>query len=120
MKFATYTTFKGEKPRFGFLIEDSIIDIMRSSIWMNENNKDSTFLSIPTTLKLALNEWKENFAKLIELEQYISKLDYISLQVNGKPLSINLNDANLLPPVPNPSTFRDFYAFEQHVKQQEN
>ena len=82
MKFATYTTFKGEKPRFGFLIEDSIIDIMRSSIWMNENNKDSTFLSIPTTLKLALNEWKENFAKLIELEQYISKLDYISLQVN--------------------------------------
>ena len=94
MKFATYTTFEGEKPRFGFLIEDSIIDIMRSSIWMNENNKDSTFLSIPTTLKLALNEWNENLAKLIELEQYISNLDYLSLQVNGKPLSINLNDAD--------------------------
>ena len=46
----------------------------------------------------------------------ISNLDYSSLQVNGKSVSINLNNANLLPPVPNPSTFRDFYAFEQHVK----
>ena len=44
---------------------DKIIDIMRSSIWMNEHNKDSTFLSIPTTLKLALKEWNENFDKLI-------------------------------------------------------
>ena len=52
----------------------------------------------------------------MDLEKYISNLDYSSLQVNGKSVSINLNNANLLPPVPNPSTFRDFYAFEQHVK----
>ena len=116
MKFATYTTFKGEKPRFGFLIEDSVVDVMRSSIWVNENNKNSTFLSIPSTLKLALNEWNDNLTKLMNLEKYISNLDYSSLQVNGKSVSINLNNVNLLPPVPNPSTFRDFYAFEQHVK----
>ena len=116
MKFATYTTFRGEKPRFGFIIEDKIIDIMRSSIWMNEHNKDSSFLSIPTTLKLALNKWNENFDKLIKLKQNISDLDHSELQINGKSISINLNDVHLLPPVPNPTSFRDFYAFEQHVK----
>ena len=116
MKFATYTTFRGEKPRFGFIIEDKIIDIMRSSIWMNEHKKNSSFLSIPTTLKLALNKWNENFDKLIKLKQNISDLDHSELQINGKSISINLNDVHLLPPVPNPTSFRDFYAFEQHVK----
>ena len=116
MKFATYTAFRGQKPRFGFIIKDKIIDIMRSSIWMNEHNKDSTFLSIPTTLKLALKEWNENFDKLKKLEQKIADLDYTSLQINGKSISTNLNDSHLLPPVPNPTSFRDFYAFEQHVK----
>ena len=116
MKFATYTAFRGQKPRFGFIIKDKIIDIMRSSIWMNEHNKDSTFLSIPTTLKLALKEWNENFDKLKKLEQKIADLDYTSLQINVKSISTNLNDLHLLPPVPNPTSFRDFYAFEQHVK----
>lgn len=116
MKFVTYTTYRGEKPRFGFIINEKIIDIMRSSIWLNEHNKDSSFLSIPTTLKLTLNKWNENFDKLVKLEQLITDLDYSTLQINGKAISLNLNDAHLLPPVPSPTSFRDFYAFEQHVK----
>ena len=116
MKFVTYTTYRGEKPRFGFIINETIIDIMRSSIWLNEHNKDSSFLSIPSTLKLTLNEWNENFDKLVKLEQLIADLDYSTLQINGKSISIDLNDAHLLPPVPSPTSFRDFYAFEQHVK----
>ena len=116
MKFVTYTTYRGEKPRFGFIINEKIIDIMRSSIWINEHNKDLSFLSIPSTLKLTLNEWNENFDKLVKLEQLIADLDYSTLQINGKSISIDLNDAHLLPPVPSPTSFRDFYAFEQHVK----
>ena len=116
MKFTTYKIFEGEKPRFGFIVEDYIIDIIRLSIWINENNKDASFLSIPTTLKLALNKWNEHYDKLINLEKIISNLDHSTLEVNGKSISINLNKAHLLPPVPNPTTFRDFYAFEQHVK----
>ena len=116
MKFVTYTTYRGEKPRFGFIINEKIIDIMRSSIWLNEHNKDSSFLSIPTTLKLTLNKWNENFDKLVKLEQLITDLDYSTLQINDKAISLNLNDAHLLPPVPSPTSFRDFYAFEQHVK----
>jgi len=39
-----------------------------------------------------------------------------SLEVDGKPIAIKESETDLLPPVTNPNTFRDFYAFEQHVK----
>ncbi len=44
------------------------------------------------------------------------------MQVQGGPVEdeYTLNEAVLLPPIPNPSTVRDFYAFEQHVKSARN
>ena len=54
MKFVTYTNNDGETPRFGFKRDDEIVDVIRSGIWVNENIKDSSFLTVPTTLKLAL------------------------------------------------------------------
>ena len=41
MKFVTYTNIDGEKPRFGFKRDDEIVDVIRSAIWVNENNKDA-------------------------------------------------------------------------------
>ena len=38
------------------------------------------------------------------------------MEVDEKPIAIKESETNLLPPVTNPNTFRDFYAFEQHVK----
>ena len=116
MKFVTYINIDGEKPRFGFIRKDEIVDVIRSGIWLKENNKDASFLTIPTTLKLALSNWDINFPKLKELDQAIPDSDLSSLKVNGKPIAIKEHDASLLPPIPNPDTFRDFYAFEQHVK----
>ena len=116
MKFVTYTNIDGETPRFGFKRGDEIVDVIRSGIWVNENNKDASFLSIPTTLKLALGNWDINFSKLKKLNQAIPDTDLSSLETDEKPIAIKEGDANLLPPVPNPDTFRDFYAFEQHVK----
>ena len=63
MKFVTYTNIDGETPRFGFKRGEKIIDVIRSGIWVNENKKDSSFLTIPTTLKLALVNWDRNFYK---------------------------------------------------------
>ena len=116
MKFVTYTNIDDEKPRFGIKRDDEIVDVIRSAIWVNENNKDATFLTIPTTIKLALGNWDINFSKLKGLNQAIPDSDLSSLEANGKPIAIKESEASLLPPVPNPDTFRDFYAFEQHVK----
>ena len=116
MKFVTYTNNDGETPRFGFKRDDEIVDVIRSGIWVNENNKDSSFLTVPTTLKLALGNWDINFSKLKNLNQAIPDTDLSSLEVDEKPIAIKESEASLLPPVTNPDTFRDFYAFEQHVK----
>ena len=64
MKFVTYTNIDGEKPRFGFKRDDEIVDVIRSAKWVNQNNKDASFLTIPTTIKLALGNWDINFSKL--------------------------------------------------------
>ena len=116
MKFVTYTNIDGETPRFGFKRGDEIVDVIRSGIWVNENIKDSSFLTVPTTLKLALGNWDINFSKLKNLNQAIPDTDLSSLEVDEKPIAIKESEASLLPPVTNPDTFRDFYAFEQHVK----
>ena len=116
MKFVTYTNIDDEKPRFGIKRDDEIVDVIRSAIWVNENNKDATFLTIPTTIKLALGNWDINFSKLKNLNQAIPDTDLSSLEVDEKPIAIKESEASLLPPVTNPDTFRDFYAFEQHVK----
>jgi len=116
MKFVTYTNNDGETPRFGFKRDDEIVDVIRSGIWVNENIKDSSFLTVPTTLKLALGNWDINFSKLKNLNQAIPDTDLSSLEADEKPIAIKESEASLLPPVTNPDTFRDFYAFEQHVK----
>ncbi len=116
MKFVTYTNIDGETPRFGFKRGEKIIDVIRSGIWVNENKKDASFLSIPTTLKLALGNWDINFSKLKNLNQAIPDTNLSSMEVDEKPIAIKESETNLLPPVTNPNTFRDFYAFEQHVK----
>ena len=116
MKFVTYRNIDGETPRFGFKRGEIIIDVIRSGIWVNENKKDSSFLTIPTTLKLALVNWDRNFSKLKNLNQAIPDTNLLSMEVDKKPIAIKESETNLLPPVTNPNTFRDFYAFEQHVK----
>ena len=95
MKFVTYTNNDGETPRFGFKRDDEIVDVIRSGIWVNENIKDSSFLTVPTTLKLALGNWDINFSKLKNLNQAIPDADLSSLEVDEKPIAIKESEASL-------------------------
>jgi len=81
MKFVTYILDGGAQPRFGFIKNQYIIDVIRAAIWANENNGDSSFLEIPSTLKRALENWSSNLDKLKTLnnasaEQSGSLIDY--------------------------------------------
>ena len=116
MKFVTYNLYGGSQPRFGFKKNDYIIDIVRASIWIKKDQEDASFLDIPSELKLALENWNSSFTKLKELYKAIPDDDLDSLFANGKPIAALEKDVNLLPPVVNPQSFRDFYAFEQHVR----
>ena len=109
MKFLTYTEKHDPSPRFGFKIGNLVVDIHRSAQWINDNQNNDYFLSLPETLKEALENWDLNFSVLKQLESAVSNVDL-------KSLSTDESDLVILPPIPEPPAFRDFYAFEQHVK----
>ena len=65
---------------------------------------------------MALDNWGTNFIKLKELDDCLPDINIQSHSVGGKPIAFLMNEVQLLAPVPDPQTFRDFYAFEQHVR----
>ena len=116
MKFATYTLEGSIQPRFGFKKDKYIVDILHAAIWANESKGNSSFLEIPSTLKMALDNWGTNFIKLKELDDCLPDINVQSHSVGEKPIAFLMNEVQLLAPVPDPQSFRDFYAFEQHVR----
>ena len=116
MKFATYTLKGSIQPRFGFKKDKYIVDVLHAAIWANESKGNSSFLEIPSTLKIALDNWETNFVKLKELDDSLPDINIQSHSVRGKPIAFLMNEVQLLAPVPDPQSFRDFYAFEQHVR----
>jgi 2-keto-4-pentenoate hydratase/2-oxohepta-3-ene-1,7-dioic acid hydratase in catechol pathway len=95
MKFITFINREGLN-RLGFLPNStSVIDINKAS-----NGK------LPSTM-LELVERNEQYLPLIE------ELKNLSPKDKGV---YSLAEVKLTAPLPNPRSFRDFYAFEQHAK----
>ena len=116
MKFATYTLEGSIQPRFGFKKDKYIVDVLHAAIWANESKGNYSFLEIPSTLKMALDNWGTNFVKLKELDDCLPDINIQSHSVGGKPIAFLMKEVQLLAPVPDPQSFRDFYAFEEHVR----
>jgi fumarylacetoacetate (FAA) hydrolase len=57
-----------------------------------------------------------NYPTLLELLQDPKGMAKARQMLESNQSGFALSDVTLLPPVPNPPTLRDFYAFEQHVK----
>jgi len=100
MKFVTYAEQNNSNPRFGFKVEKQIVDVTRAAEWVNQNNGDDTFLSVPGSLKEALADWDHNFSLLKDLEIEVSNGD---LEALSQPES----DLIILPPIPDPPAFRE-------------
>ena len=109
MKLLTYKEKNNSSAKFGFKVESQIIDISRAAKWVSENQNNDDFLLIPNTLKETLIEWNKNFSLLKQLEEIVINNDIRLFSKNESGLVI-------LPPIPDPPAFRDFYAFEQHVR----
>ena len=108
MKFLTYIEKKNSTKGYGFLENDRVIDIPMAAKWISDNNNNH-FISMPNSLKEALENWDYNYTIIKQLKNEISSNDIESF-------SYKESDLIMLPPVPDPPAFRDFYAFEQHVK----
>ena len=116
MKFVTYLKKTKLEPRFGFKKDTYIVDIVQASNWMALNTGDNSFTKIPNTLKDALKEWDKNFERLKMIDLKISENNLEDLISKNNEIAFLESELDLLSPVPNPQSFRDFYAFEQHVR----
>lgn len=109
MKFLTFKTKNDNEIRFGFKSYEKVIDIGLAAKWLYEKKNDNSFINIPLTLHKALEKWDQNFKLLKALDSKLSDF-------NIESFSYKESDLTILPPIINPPAFRDFYAFEQHVK----
>lgn len=92
MKFITFTN-REQQQRAGILMNDSVID-----------------------LNFASNgELPETMADFIKNQSLYIPVVQSLLETKDLP-SINLKNIQLAAPLPNPTSFRDFVAFETHVK----
>ena len=105
MKFLTYIEKKNSTKGYGYLFNDRVIDIPIAK-WISDNNNNNHFISLPNSLKEALENWDYNYTIIKQLKNEISNNDIESF-------SYEESDLPMLPPVPDPPAFRDFYAFEQ-------
>ena len=103
MKFLTFTLKNSNKDRFGFVFEDKIIDITKCAEWIKDNKNNSSFNRIPSTLTDSLIDWNFNLSLLFEMNELIKDSDI-------EKFSFSNSEIIFLPPVPNPPSFRDFYA----------
>lgn len=116
MKFVTYTEKGYNSQRFGFIKDGLVVDVVRAGIYLNESKGTAEFLSVPSSLKVCLEEWAQILPALQELENELPDGGLNDLVAGNHPVAQEETKVRFLPPVTDPATFRDFYVFEQHVK----
>ena len=114
MKFVTYKLPKHNENRFGFISNNKITDVQNAANLLNKSTNKSIYSYIPNSLKDSLTNWDSNFEKLRTLKYEIENFEPTLLEEEN--IFLNIDEVQLLPPVTHPQSFRDFYAFEQHVR----
>ena len=89
MKLSTYKLANNNKELIGLVKKDSLI------------NLNEFFGNISLVDLIKKNNWKSETLKKIDEEKLVTH---------------KKNDVNHLAPIPNPNSFRDAYAFRQHVE----
>ncbi|WP_241154311.1 fumarylacetoacetate hydrolase family protein [Staphylospora marina] len=125
MKLATYTVKSDELniqtqgpagARLGWISGDWVVDAGLAAKWLVVHGR-MEFPHEPATDMMTLLERGEGEWRMISrARKELENQSPDRLTVEGEPVAISLKEAKLLSPLPLPSSIRDFYAFEQHVK----
>ena len=113
MKLLSYSINNKEDVRLGVLIDNKIIDAELGLFALTDNSELSSF---PNTMISLLQDWNKNKVLLEKLEEKLGNESLRSLKSNEDSIAFELSEIQFQSPVPVPNSFRDFYAFEQHVK----
>ena len=88
--------------RFVWLRDGRVYDVGRAAA-----RAGGDALDIPASLKGALGDWQRNLDRLRALDEAVG---------DDPELWRAPDEVRMMPPVPEPRSFRDFYAFESHVR----
>ncbi|MGD9899737.1 MAG: fumarylacetoacetate hydrolase family protein [Calditrichaceae bacterium] len=116
MKLLSFSNKKDNRQRAGIFLHDRVIDLEKAAVWAKVQNNYSADLTPPVTVNALLKEWSSSFPKLTGLLEILLNVNPADLNVDGQSAVVQSSDVIFHPPVSNPPSFRDFYAFEQHVK----
>ena len=95
MKLVTY--LKEGHDQLAILVDDKLYDT------------DLLHPDLPVSMSMFLNYWDDFYPLALAAEKQIKSGN------NNSVLGFTINDAELLAPVPHPTSCRDGYAFRQHV-----
>jgi fumarylacetoacetate (FAA) hydrolase len=113
MKLVSYSLLDHTDAKLGAIIGDSVIDLIEAEAWAVETDRLAA-LQLPHDARdpiLALLNTPGGIDQARVLMKLLEREDTQHLHLT-QPLS----KVQLRAPIGRPSSFRDFYAFEQHVK----
>lgn len=124
LKIVTYTykekdllirTDEATTARWGWVEQGYVVDAELAAKWVqHEKGMGDIPLVAPDVLTL-LNQ-ENGLSQAKQMAFHLAKEPIEKWFIEGEPVALPLDEVELLSPLPIPRSFRDFYAFEQHVK----
>lgn len=113
MKLISYS-FKGQiNLRLALVVNKFAVDI---ELGLQKYFENSNNLDFPNSMPSYLINWNENKALVKKLAEKLNNENVSILEHNNQKISFDLSKIQIHSPLPVPTSFRDFYAFEKHVK----
>jgi len=97
-------------------LQNQVLDVLKAAKWMELNERESIYLQIPGSMRSLLENWQKTFPLLKNLAESLQKHEVEQMSIHNESITYRTEEITYYPPVLNPPSFRDFYAFEQHVK----
>ncbi len=119
MRLITYLDMQlSEKPRsvkLGALVGGLVVDMEAAQAWA-QAEKGLADQPVPHGLADALADWEEAGPYLAEIVAALEGENPMALRSPERdPVGMAPGNTRIMAPLPRPLSFRDFYAFEEHV-----
>jgi 2-keto-4-pentenoate hydratase/2-oxohepta-3-ene-1,7-dioic acid hydratase in catechol pathway len=101
---------QSEGARLGWVSGWYIIDVVFAQRWIQFEKGVSFLHDLPSDMQTLLDRGPVEMELLQEVERAICGESLASLQVEGEPVAIQWQEAQLLAPLPVPKSFRHFYT----------
>ena len=111
MKLLSYGLEHRMDPRLAFSLNGYAVDVMRAALWMKENKGAQDFLNLPSSMKIALEDWSRSLSLLKDLENAFLSVGFEQLNIYGRAVAIPESDIVFFAPVPDSSSLRYFQSF---------